>query len=63
MWKCPGCGQTEFFEVIALVTVRVLQSPDGDLEVDEVVGGDYEWDDDSPVQCPQCGRWGKVRDF
>jgi len=54
--RCPACGQEERLHIEATVMVLVY---DHGIE-DEF---DYEWGDESPCNCPDCGHSGLLRDF
>jgi len=54
--QCPHCGNASRFKIVALVTADVCD--DG-----AEFHGDAEWDDNSPITCPECDRSGKVADF
>ena len=53
---CPNCGNASRFRIIALVTADVT---DDGCEFH----GDAEWDQDSPISCPECDSSGQIRDF
>lgn len=55
--KCPECGNEESLRIETKITVDVTD--DGAEPID----GDYEWDEDSPAHCPECGESGVVADF
>ena len=48
-WKCPKCGQEDEFRVTAVTTVRLI-----DNGIDDEEGG-FEYNEDSPARCPECG--------
>jgi hypothetical protein len=54
--ECPDCGNHSRFTITAIVAADV--SDDG-----AEFHGDAEWDDNSPITCPNCDRTGKLRDF
>lgn len=53
---CTGCKSDGPFLITA--TSIFLVEDDG-----TEYNGDVEWDDDSPCECRQCGKAGKVKDF
>ena len=55
--RCPSCGQEDRFIILARVAVGVTD--DGT----EDIGGDYEWDQDAPTTCRECGRHGPLKTF
>lgn len=55
--RCPGCNQEARF-VIA-VSVFASVTDDGT----DALGGATEWDDNSPITCPECNQSGPVGDF
>lgn len=55
---CPNCGQEKRFTITALVDCEVTD--DGAWATDN---SHYDWDGDSACSCPQCGRYGKLREF
>jgi len=54
--RCPECGNTSRFTIVALVDADV--SDDG-----AEFHGDAEWDDDSRITCPKCNRTGNLKEF
>lgn len=54
--RCPKCGQEDRFFIIGGAQFEVTD--DGSKTM-----GDHEWDDDSPMSCPECGHAGKVGEF
>lgn len=54
--RCPKCGNEDRFFIIGGAQFEVTD--DGSDTV-----GDHEWDDHSPMSCPECNHEGKVRDF
>lgn len=55
--QCPGCGSDERLVVVATVCVDLL--PEG---VEQNRYSSYEWDDDSPISCDNCGWEGTVEE-
>ena len=53
---CPKCGHERKFSIVASAVFVVTD--DGTDEFQNV-----EWNDDSEIQCGDCGLFGKVRDF
>jgi hypothetical protein len=56
-FRCPKCGQTEEFEVVATVSIKLIDS--GTLDAD----GDTEWDDESRGTCNECGHVAPAKMF
>lgn len=56
-FRCPKCGQTEEFQVVATITVTLFDG--GTLDAD----GDTEWDDNSKGTCPECGHEAPAKMF
>jgi DNA-directed RNA polymerase subunit RPC12/RpoP len=55
-FKCPQCGNTDSFKIEATCMATVFD--DG---VDTTT--EFEWNNDSYCECPQCSRTGIVQDF
>ncbi|MGL4465723.1 MAG: hypothetical protein ACRC1K_26530 [Planctomycetia bacterium] len=55
---CPTCGQEQRFLITALVDCEVTD--DGAWAADH---GHYDWDGESACRCPECGRYGRLREF
>jgi hypothetical protein len=62
MFRCPNCGEKDRLLIIALVTVRLIQSDDDEFGT-ETVDCDHEFDDNSPMSCQACGHQGRVMEF
>lgn len=56
---CPKCGHTERFKIKASVWVEVE-----DQGTDPMLPGqDIEWEDDSFIDCGECGSVGRISEF
>jgi hypothetical protein len=53
---CPNCGQEDRFFITATCRAKVM---DDGVDYAE----DYEWADDSPIQCVVCHHSGRVIEF
>lgn len=66
MFRCPECKQTEDgFTIHAQQWVNVRVDKE---EMEHAQGGinepgNIEWNDDSTIQCGECGHDGNVSDF
>ena len=54
--KCPKCGSEDRFKIEA---TTIFEVTDDGTDVHE----DVEWDDDSYIECMECGLSGKIKDF
>jgi hypothetical protein len=54
--QCPNCGNDYRFRIVALATAIVT---DDGCEFHT----DADWNDDSPITCPECERSGTIKDF
>lgn len=54
--KCPECGSEEPFNISAKAIFTVYD--DGT----DSYGG-VEWDDNSAIECLECGHRGKIKEF
>lgn len=54
--RCPQCKQRDRVKVIALSRFTLLDNGTDDYE-------DVEWDENSHMECPDCGYAGTARDF
>lgn len=61
-WKCPLCGSTEHLVVAVTVSAHLRQGVNMFDNFETEVGGDHEWDDDSPMWCEACGWSGAALD-
>ena len=57
--QCPKCGYRDRFFISATITADVTD--DGSEIADN--RGDFEWDDNSPIECHACGATGTVGEF
>ena len=55
---CPKCKSDDHFYIVATITAYVTD--DG---ADIANHTDMEWDDDSPIRCPDCGETGQLSRF
>jgi hypothetical protein len=55
--RCPECRHAAGFYIDASVLAFVTD--DGA----EPANGNFNWEDDSPITCPECDHSGTVRDF
>lgn len=60
--KCPGCGQTEAFNIAATVWGRYT-AEGFDSHADNLPSYDNIWEQYAGCQCPKCGKEGVVEDF
>lgn len=56
-YRCPYCGQTDSFWISAL-TSALIDPIEGALD-----NMDYEFDENSSAQCPDCGEALKVKEL
>lgn len=57
---CPKCGQEDRFFIRSAITAEVTDEGAG---IASDGRGDIEWDDESGIQCPECGLDGQLKDF
>jgi hypothetical protein len=60
MYHCPKCGGSDDIQIVALVTVRLIQSEKLGTEGSEPVDSDHEWTEQSAAWCGECNWSGKV---
>jgi DNA-directed RNA polymerase subunit RPC12/RpoP len=56
--RCPHCGNDHHFHISAGVLAYVTD--DG---AEAANNGSIEWDEDSAIECPECGHSGTVGRF
>lgn len=54
--RCPKCGNESSFHISTFVTAIVTDEG-------ATAEGDMEWDDESPILCPDCEHFGTVKQF
>lgn len=55
-FRCPACGYTESFRLVATCVIKLYDSGIEDSE-------EFEWEDRNWCQCCNCGHDGSVSDF
>jgi len=56
VYKCPKCSSSN---IEVLVQAWAMLRKDGDVEPVYA----YEWQDDAPMQCMDCGQYGLASTF
>jgi len=56
--KCPHCGNEEHFNISARVLAYAT-----DEGAEAAVNSSIDWDNDSPIDCPECNHSGTVGSF
>jgi hypothetical protein len=59
--RCPQCGNEDRFLIAANVTAEVTD--DGADIASPLYGNGFEWDDESRTRCPECDRYGPIKEF
>lgn len=62
MIKCPECGSTDQFKVVAIALGHAIVDSDGNMTRQP---SDHEWEygQNSGIECEECGNGALVRDF